>query len=156
MNLLEAKNLVFRFFQEKDTIVLPKDLTKILAAGEEIIISDDPDMHAEVIKLALKSFEDANLIKSFEMCTSEGKSGKSKRNIYVLEKPLQSLSQTIELNGETCFYIAKTLNSVRDKDDKNQTNPMGISANDIEDLLVLAGTLIKNHQDNLQNQEIVE
>ena len=50
MTLLEIKNLIFKFYTENDTLVLPEGFNKV------ILISEFPEMELAIMKECLKSF----------------------------------------------------------------------------------------------------
>jgi hypothetical protein len=148
--LSTIKNLIYLFYKDHDTIVWPDDVKTILNL-QELHITETPELDLESFKVALKSFEDALLVKNVPFVE-----GKKNKIGYLLEKPLQLYPQNVEINGELAFLISKTINDVRDKDDPISTNPLCITSADIEDLLVLTSNLIKNHQNLNQNKPDLE
>ena len=57
MTLLEIKNLIFKFYTENDTLVLPEGFNKV------ILISEFPEMELAIMKECLKSFSELGLVK---------------------------------------------------------------------------------------------
>lgn len=146
MNLIETKNLIFNFFKENDTIILPDDFLKI------VTVSGTPELDKAKIEESLKCFVDTGLAKKISYIEGEGKSKKDK-TAYVLEKPLQSYEQSLTISGETAFYISNILNDVKDKDDQNAVNPLSITETNIESLIILISQLLKEFNENKKNKE---
>lgn len=153
MNLLEAKNLIYSYYKDNNIIIFPDNLLEVLSSNG-LAISDTPELDTAILKKALTSFEEIGFVKQLEF--SEDKTKKSNKIAYVLDRPLQTYPQTLELNGETCYFLADLLNSVRDKDSKTLSNPLSITPTDIEELLLVTSALIKKYKDGLEEGEVEE
>lgn len=137
MTILEIKNLIFKYFTENDTLVLPDNFNKI------ILISENPEMDLASLKESLKSYVELGLVKSVEF-----EDNKKKKVAYVLEKPLQNYEQSVVISGEIGLYIAQILNDVKDQDDHNVVNPLSITQENIESMIILITQLLKEYKKN--------
>lgn len=137
MTILEIKNLIFKYFTENDTLVLPDNFNKI------ILISENPEMDLASLKESLKSYVELGLVKSVEF-----EDNKKKKVAYVLEKPLQNYEQSVVISGEIGLYIAQILNDVKDQDGHNVVNPLSITQENIESMIILITQLLKEYKKN--------
>jgi len=147
MTLLEIKNLIFKFYTENDTLVLPEGFNKV------ILISEFPEMELAIMKECLKSFSELGLVKIVDF-----EDDKKKKTAYVLEKPLQNYEQSVTLSGEIASYIAQILNDMKDNDDQNVVNPLSITQENIESMIILITQLLKEYKKNQEksNAELEE
>lgn len=143
-NILEIKNELFKFFSKNERLILPDDLEKILPG------SDEKASDCEIIKLALNSFISGGIVGKYSFSAKEGKSNVEKTG-YVLEKPLYSWSQTLEIPGDVAGYVATTINSFRENDEE-KVNPLAINYKDIESLIIIIGQLFKK---NSESQKVI-
>lgn len=140
MDLIEIKNILFEHFKENPRLILPDDKLKLIK------ISEYPEFDTEAIKIALKDFESAGLVKSFSFIEN-----KKEKSGYILERPIQTFEQTVNISGELAYYIANTINKAREdlinshkknydfSNQKDSTDPLKITSTDIETLLILLG-----------------
>ena len=70
------------------------------------------------------------------------------KTAYVLEKPLQNYEQSITISGEIASYIAQILNDIKDNDDQNVVNPLCITQENIESMIILITQLLKEYKKN--------
>ena len=147
MTLLEIKNLIFKFYTENDTLVLPEGFNKV------ILISEFPEMELAIMKECLKSFSELGLVKIVDF-----EDDKKKKTAYVLEKPLKNYEQSVTLSGEIASYIAQILNDMKDNDDQNVVNPLSITQENIESMIILITQLLKEYKKNQEksNAELEE
>jgi len=141
MTLSDLKLNIYNHFQTNDELVLPDDNLKIL------VISDTPDLHAAAIKTALSSFEETGLVKKVEYVE-----GKKNKTAYILEKPLQSYTQNVNIDGITAALISKVFNNLNLKQvGASQSNPLAITQFEIETMATIAEQYIIANKSKEQN-----
>ncbi len=143
MTLTDTKNLLYKHFLENDKLILPEDFNKL------IIVSEYPEFDLEILKIALKSYEEVGLIKSFEY-----KDGKTTKIGYSLDRPLQSFEQDLKIGGDMAHIISNTINSIGQSVQGVQgyeSNPLAITSLDIESLVIIISAFMTEKQDSLKN-----
>lgn len=148
MNLTSARNLLYKFFLENERLILPDNLLKV------VTITEYPEFDTETLKLALKSFEEVGIVKSFEF-----KDGKNNKLGYILERPIQSFEQDIKVGGDLAGIISNTINSVGASIHgvkEIESNPLSLTQTDLESLIIIISTLLADRQDNSTNLKTTE
>lgn len=124
MTVQTAKIQLFKYFSSHETFDLNKDFSLIS------FISDDPEIDKGIIKLALKEFEEQKLASKLDI---------NEKNIWVLNKPLNSFVQNIEIDAMTAQAVSEVINCYcKDNNDTiNISDPLQITDREIKNILVL-------------------
>jgi hypothetical protein len=144
MNLHDIKLSLFNFFKFNDQFIYPDDRLKI------ITISDTPELHYSAILEALKLFEETKIVSKIEFAE-----GKTKKIGYILEKPVDLYTQSLQLPGDFALEISNIINSLNVPNTETKKfvcNPFSITLSDLEILLLLARAQI-NQSKNTQNTD---
>jgi len=139
MTVLEASLKITDFFKTNDIFVYPNDLSKLL-------IIFDKDEERLAIKKALEAFEKENIL-SAEI--SENKT------IFILNRKLEQIEQTIILNGSLPQEIAKTINDFCKniaKDETDFCDPIEIKIKDLWNLIHIINFFKKTLDETLSEE----
>lgn len=130
MNLNEVKSSLFAFFANNDTFTLTNksDFEKIF------FLSENKPLEGQMIKAVLKEFETANIVTDVTYYNKE-----VLVKCWVLNKPIQQYSQSIELTYPTLEAITKLINEycLQAKIPQSMVDPLAIKEADIQSLIVM-------------------
>ena len=141
MNVLESSLKLYEWFSSNDSFCLEEDFLKL------VIVSTDEERDKASVLCALKNLEKYEIIQSQEVDYK-----KEKRLVWVLERPLQSMSQKMEIDYDLALSMAHILNGAAEKFNvKDSVCDAGnLTIDNLKDLVVLAGINLKP-QDELDN-----
>jgi hypothetical protein len=143
MNVLESSIKLYEWFNLNDSFCLEEDFIKLM------IISDNETRDKASLLCALNSLEKYEIIQSEEV---------DNKKVWIIERPLESLPQKIEIDYATAILIAKIVNEAAQKYKvKDSICEVGnITPENIKDLVVLAGVHFPDQsdtwEDDLENQ----
>lgn len=124
MTISEGCSKMFAWFSENEKFDLSKDYKSLL------IVSDDEDLEKEVIRLALTKMEQIKIIT---------KASLQKRDIWVLDKPLNSFEQSVSISGNVASQISEVINRTCHAIDNYEDvcNPLDVNERDINNLIFI-------------------
>ena len=123
------------WFRENDYLE-ESDFVKVLT------ISDTPDRDRACLRLALERLEEYKYIQKTTTKNELNPNSKEQlkeRDIWIMEKPLAAMEQSLEINGELAFAIAAAVNDFCDEigDKSDYVNPSALEANDFRNLVFI-------------------
>ena len=138
MNVLESSLKLYEWFSSNDSFCLEQDFLKL------VIVSGDEERDKASILCALKNLEKYEIIQSQEVDYK-----KQKRRVWVLERPLERMPQKVEIDYELAITIAHVVNDAAEKYNVKESvcDAGNITANNIKDLIVLAGINLKSEEE---------
>ena len=136
MTVLETKLKLYDWFETNDSFEIERDAVKFLSIVEE------PEACRAAVIAALKDFV------KFEMCRVESWEDKE---YYILEKPLDSYVQTLELNSQTAKYISEHINSFCQllNDNRDVCDPSNVREKDVINLCNIISMLKSSPDDDV-------
>lgn len=130
MNLNEVKNSLFSFFANNDTFTISNksDFEKIF------FLSQNRPLEAQMILAALKEFEKASIVTDVTYYNKE-----TPVKCWILNKPIQQYSQSIELTYPTLEAMTKLINDycLEAKIPQSMVDPLAVKEADIQSLIVM-------------------
>jgi hypothetical protein len=124
MTVSEACSKLFGWFAENERFDLSKDYKSLL------IVSDDEEVEKEIVKIALAKMEEIKIL--IRITTI-------KRDVWVLDKPLNSFEQSVSISGNMAAEISEVINrtchAIDNYDDV--CNPLDINEKDINNLIFI-------------------
>ena len=84
MTVSEACSKLFSWFAENERFDLIKDYKSLL------IVSDDEEVEKEIVKIALAKMEEIKVLVKINVV---------RRDVWVLDKPLNSFEQSVSISG---------------------------------------------------------
>ena len=144
MNILDSTLLLYDWFQENDSFNMDEDFIKIKA------ITDEPERDRASFLCALKSLEKYEVVQS--SLVKWGKTEEEKE-YWVLNKPIASLPQNIELDSVLAGAIATTINTFSKKIERPDIycDPLNVTGDNIRDLCFMAGLMSDDHEKDVDN-----
>ena len=135
MTIMEAGNLLIGWFKENDYLE-EGDFVKVLT------ISDTPERDRACLRLALTRLEEYKYIQKTTAkneLSPDSKKQPEERDLWVMEKPMASIEQTLDINGELSFAIAVAVNDFCDEigDKTDYVNPSSLEASDLRNLVFI-------------------
>jgi len=123
--LQDITNKLFQYFTDNNVFCLEENHADIFEP------SIDPPLERAALLKSLEKFQQQKLVSRLDV---DGKS------VFLLEKPLQSFSQSIELSGETAGRVAQVINChlQRTGNAEYRINPLETSERAIQLLAVIA------------------
>ena len=124
MTLNDVKADLFAFFGTHDTFSMNDNFDDLY------ILSENKGLDQGLLKKALKEYEEQKIVSAIEYDNVK---------TWVLEKPLQKYSQTIELTYPTLASLTKLINDycAQTKNNEAKVNPLAVEEKDIQSLIVL-------------------
>lgn len=125
MNVFQAQQGLIKFFQEHDSFNMDKDFLAV------VIVTDKEQEDKAAVLAALSSLKEKGLITNSVISAKE---------YWILNKPLDSYSQHVELNFGTIQAVAAMVNGFCEEteDNKNKVNlAEGIKEADIQNLVMI-------------------
>ena len=128
MTVIEATMKLVDWFQKNHTFSLNKNFKDI------IVISEDEDADLAAILSGLKKLERLNML------SQERING---NDIFVLEKPMESVDQTITITAPVSKRIAEIINEVVKDEDANEDfcDFTNLKERDIKNLIFIIDNL---------------
>ncbi len=134
MTIIEASNILWKFYSNNSSICLPGDFSKIIP------VTETKEVDLITLKLALKEFEEAKIVKYYQ---NTEVIEEPKREYWILNKSLSSFDQTVTLSAITSDALAQIINKVCEKlkSDKDLCDPKSITEKDIQNLIMICNSL---------------
>lgn len=125
MNIIECYQLLNEYFNNHSCFNIKKNRKEV------ILVSDDENSENAALICALKEMEKTNILRS---CVIDGE------EYWVLVKPLDSFSQTVEISGLVAAGIASVINEMCEalKSDSEKCDVLNISEKDFKNLIYIA------------------
>lgn len=125
MNIIECYQLLNEYFKNRSCFNIKKNRKEVL------LVSDDEASENAALICALKEMEKANFLRS---CSVDGE------DYWVLVKPLETFSQTIEINGLVASAMASIINNICKELDSeaDRCDPLSVQEKDIKNLIYIA------------------
>lgn len=125
MNIIECYQLLNEYFNNHTCFNIKKNRKEVL------LVSDDENAENAALTCALKEMEKANVLRS---CVIEG------QDYWVLIKPLESFSQSIEISGLVAAGIASVINDMCKElgSDSEKCDVLNVSEKDLKNLIYIA------------------
>ena len=138
MNILDSSLKLYEWFDSNDSFCLEEDFLKL------VLVSGDPERDKAAMLLALGNLEKYEIIQSREV---EFK--KEKRRVWVIERPLETLPQKVDIDYSLALSIAHVINDAAEKYNVKESvcDAGNITADNLKDLLVLAGINLKSEEE---------
>jgi len=138
MTVQEASHVLIEWFKDNDYFDLESNYTNVVRGKN---LHKDAKLVRSSLLAALENIEEAGIVKSAVPATNYQK-------IWILQRKLCDLDQTVELSGNICRGIYDFLNEcAKNLDMECSTDPLNISQADIESLL-WALNILKEAQKN--------
>ena len=124
MTILEACVKAYKWFEKNDYFELEKDFKKV------VLITESEEEDKACLLCALNKLVEQKAISKGYM---HGK------DIYILNKPLDSLEQDVTIDAETALKVSEVINKFCDeiKDHKDVSDPSKITNKDIFNLSLI-------------------
>lgn len=131
MTIIEASIKLVDWFQKNDFFYLEKNFKDI------IFITEDREADKAALLCGLRRLEKMNLV-------SQGSSGEDM--IFVLEKPLESIDQTVTVSSSTAKEVAMIINLACEKADvpSDFCDFADLREKDIKNLIVIVHSLMED------------
>lgn len=125
MNIIECYQLLNEYFNKKACFNVKKNRKEIF------LVSDDENAENAALVCALKEMEKANVLRS---CSLDG------QEYWVLVKPLESFSQTLEISGLLAAGISSIINEMCQAlgSESEKCDSMNITEKDLKNLIYIA------------------
>ena len=125
---------MFSWFSQNEKFEINKDFTSLL------IVSDDELLEKEVIKISLDRMEEIKIIKKVDV---------PNRDLWVLEKPLSSFEQNIQVDGQMANQISEIINNAcyAIDDYEDLCNPLDLNEKDLNNLIFICHKLYDHNSD---------
>lgn len=125
--IIESKEKIFSYLIENDFIHLNKDIDKLVSKKK------DKDIQAASLTIALNELVSSGVLSSLD------------GNLFVLNKPLNQYSQTVELSS---FLISDLISLVNEfcknmGDNSSFVDPFNVTEKDINSAILIAKLLLK-------------
>lgn len=127
MTISEIKQDLFNWFVNHDSFSLDTDFDELYV----LIAKKDQPFQKSLIKKAMEGYVAQNIVVPIE--------AHGKEMLWVLTKPLEQYSQTIELTFPTILNLSKLINEYCDsvKNKESKVDPLNITESAIQDLIVI-------------------
>jgi len=141
MTIIEANNLLIDFFCERDTFELDRDFKKA------VLITENEEQDKATLSAALQTLETEGIV--MKASTPSLSTKKLNKTFWVLVKPFNTISQTLQISAMTGVHMAKILNAAIQGSTSNTElcNPSRVTEKDINNLLLLCLTYSKEIQE---------
>jgi hypothetical protein len=125
MNIIECYQLLNEYFNKKPCFNVKKNRKEIF------LVSDDENAENAALICSLKEMEKANVLRS---CSLGGE------DYWVLVKPLESFSQTLEISGLLAAGISSIINEMCQAlgSESEKCDCMNITEKDLKNLIYIA------------------
>ena len=142
MNILESSLKLYEWFNLNDSFCLEEDFLKLM------VVSGDPERDKASVLSALNNLEKYEINQSQEIDFK-----KEKRRIWVIERPLESMPQKIDIDHSVALSIAHVINEAAEKYKVKESvcDAGNITSQNLKDLIVLAGINL-NSDEELDNE----
>ena len=134
MTVSEACSKIFTWFEENEKFDLAKDYKSLF------VITDDEEAEREVIRIALKKIEDIKVVVKLNT---------ARRDVWVLDKSLNSYEQNITINGSTATQIAEIINKTCTAIDNYEDvcNPLEINEQDLNNIIFICQKMYEHNSE---------
>ena len=124
MTILDASHSLFDYFRGNHHFSIKKNFKDVVP------ISEEEELEKATIGIALRELEKNEIVKSTEI---EGE------KYYILNRPMESFEQSVELSYPTAFLISNALNEFCDTigDYSDASDVSQITEKDIRNLVIL-------------------
>ena len=138
MTISDASELVFNWFSKNDTLNVSKDFSALLPECKPIEADDNK---ASII-CALKKLKDE--AKIIDCLPAKTKSENLENAIWVLEQPLESFMQSVDISFVTAMNISLIINNFCNitKNESGKADIGNIEEKDINSILQICDLLI--------------
>ncbi len=125
MNIIECYQLLNEYFNNHSCFNVKKNRKEVL------LVSDDEYSENAAIICALKEMEKANVLRS---CILDGE------EYWVLVKPLESFTQSVEISGLVAAGIASVINNMCQElnSESEKCDVLNITEKDLKNLIYIA------------------
>src|SRR6266550_1256062 len=129
--LQDITNKLFQYFIDNSLFSLEENHSDIFE------VSIERELERAALLKSLEKFEEQKLVSQLEI---QG------QLVFLLNKPLQQYSQTIQISGQTACRVANTVNNalIRSGNSEQSVNSMELNERAIEMLLRLGQMAIAN------------
>ena len=142
MTVFDASIKLYAWFSENDSFCFDTDEEKFLKSDKRK--KQSRREQASAINCALKDLESLNLIACSKV---------EDKDVWVLKKSFETMTQNIELSAETCLSMTQIINRFCEMlgNDKDLADPTSIKEGDIKNLVYCCAYLMdsKNKGENL-------
>lgn len=137
MTIIEANNLLIDFFCLNDTFELDRDFKKV------VLITENEEQDKAILATALGTLEAEGIVMKASLPSLSTK--KLNKTFWVLVKPFNTISQTVQISATTGSNLAKILNAALQgsASDAELCNSCKVTERDINNLLLLCLTYSK-------------
>tara|TARA_R100001377_G_C3102356_1_gene79629 strand:- start:135 stop:548 length:414 start_codon:yes stop_codon:yes gene_type:complete len=127
MTVLDTCVLLYKWFESNNSMDVRKDFKRIF------LISEDEDTDKALLLGALRKLEERHVITGIDV---------GDKTLYVLNRSLDSLEQSVTIDAPTAIKVASVLNSFCDEidDHKDIADPSRILQKDIFHLALILET----------------
>ena len=132
MTVFEAYGKLWEFFKESDSFIMEEDFRKIT------LITEFPARDRGAVQCALDDWCKSELLTRQQQTTwNKDLKDNETRIIYILKKPLDSNSQSIDVTAQMASYISREINAfcelIEDKSD--WSDPADLNSRDVLNVL---------------------
>ena len=137
MNVLDASLKLYGWFGKNDSFSIEDDFLSL------ILITDDREKDMAAVFCALDSLEKYEVIQSKVIETEKLKDKK----IWTLLRPLDSMTQNIEIPYDLASLMASVINDFSDAIDRKESycDPSEVKSDNIKDLVFIASFYMDTH-----------
>ena len=128
MTSLEAGNLLFEWYSNKDVFEIEKDFKQIVP------VSEDEEKDKAAMIASLDDFTEKQLVNKVKL---------NDKDFWVLSKPYSAYSQNVELSVHTATALAGIINTFCDllENPTDKCDPTAITEKEIQNLLFICNNL---------------
>lgn len=140
MTILEASMKLIEWFRTNESFELNSGFIKIIP----ITVTKKEDLVA--LKCALKNLTEANII---------GKETVDNTEYYILNRPLDSIEQTITISYSVAIEISRTINAFCEKMkiEEDVCDFRNIREKDIKNMIYLLNNFLKHQEESNEEKE---
>lgn len=138
MNVIDASIKLYEWFGKTDSFSMEEDYCRIST------ITDTPERDRAAFTCALKNLEKYELIQSAEVPSLDENKEYKTIKVWVLSKPLESVTQTVEIDYALAGLISNLINDFTRIVDKRESysDPNNITQETVRDLAFMVGFLL--------------
>jgi len=130
MDLSTVRTDLFAYFSTHDTFSLDEDFDKLYPLTNKA----ETPLQKALIEKALEEYVTQKIVSFLQF-----KVGDLPKKVWVLDKPIEQYSQTIDLNYPTLLGLTNLINNYCDqiKNKSAKVNPLNVQEKDINSLLLI-------------------
>ena len=132
MTVLEIKNQVIEILLKEEIFDMKKHLRKVSFVSDR---EDVSDLKEALVREALKDLEEMKFLRRVY-----SREGSGALEWWVMERPMDSLPQTIEISASLAATIAEIINSYLEANDLSKSeyaDKTNVGVRDIENLVII-------------------